>query len=79
MLPETGLTSGHQLLSATLKSMELNPDHPSRAGVGVARSFPNTTAALLYTFRTLMRLELESIRHKLSQKNRLETIQHELK
>ena len=79
MFPEPGLTCGHQLLSATLKSMELNPDHPSRAGVGVARSFPNTTAALLYTFRTLMRLELESIRHKLSQKNRLETIQHELK
>lgn len=74
MLPETGLTCGHQLLSATLKSMELNPDHPSRAGMGVARLFPNTTAALLYTFRTLMKLELESIRHKLSQKNRLETI-----
>ena len=74
MLPETGLTCGHQLLSATLKSMELNPNHPSRDGVGVARSFPNTTAALLYTFRTLMKLELESIRHKLSQKNRLETI-----
>ena len=67
MFLETGLTSRHQLLSATLKSMELNPDHPSIAGVGVARSFPNTTAALLYTFRTLMRLELESIRHKLSQ------------
>ena len=41
--------------------MELTPDHPSIAGVGVARSFPSTTATLLYTFRTLMRLELYRI------------------